>query len=93
MRAGPQELTAPEIAATVGETLGNEVRYRQVSGEQCIRNRHGDNIPFRPQHLDGIAELQDQDGMSGLSNVVERIRGHRPMSGADYAEKHRTAFH
>jgi uncharacterized protein YbjT (DUF2867 family) len=33
---GPVELTPPEIAAIVSQTLGKPVRYEKITGEQCV---------------------------------------------------------
>jgi uncharacterized protein YbjT (DUF2867 family) len=32
--AGPESLTLPEVAAQIGEALGHEVRFRQISGSE-----------------------------------------------------------
>jgi NAD(P)H dehydrogenase (quinone) len=89
---GPEEMTAPQIAEVAGRVLGHEVRYEQISGEQWVRNLHGDSIPFLAQHLDGIAIAQDRGGMAGTNDVVEKIIGRRPVTLSEFIEKHRQAF-
>ena len=89
---GPVELTPPEIAEIVSQTLGHEVRYEQISGEQWVRNLYGNDIPFLSQHLDA-ATSEHRDGIfAGTNDVVERIAGRRPMTVAEFVEKHRAAF-
>ena len=89
---GPEELTAPKIAEIASQVLGHEVRYEKISGEQWVRNLHGDNIPFLSQHFDGVARDLDEGRISGANDVVERIIGRRPMTAAKFIEKHREAF-
>ncbi len=89
---GPEELTAPDIARIATEALGHEVSYARISGEQWVGNLHGIKAPYLAQHLDGIAQIQAQGGMAGQNDTIERIAGIRPMSTAQFIEKHRAAF-
>lgn len=89
---GPEEVTAPQIAQIAERILGHEVAYAQISGEQWVDNLHGAGVPYLAQHLDGIAEAQARGGMAGQTDTIERIAGIRPMSTAQFIEKHRAAF-
>ncbi|MFG1427968.1 NmrA family NAD(P)-binding protein [Roseixanthobacter glucoisosaccharinicivorans] len=89
---GPVELTAPEIALEVGRVLGREVRYEQISSEQWAREVTGHEIPFLAQHLHEVA-IDHQNGVfAGTNDVVERLTGRRPMTVAEFVEKHRAAL-
>ncbi len=45
---GPVELTPPEIAAIVTQTLGKEVRYEKITAEQWVRNFTGQDTRSSP---------------------------------------------
>jgi uncharacterized protein YbjT (DUF2867 family) len=89
---GPVELTAPEIASIVSQTLGKQVRYEKITATQWAREVRGQNAPFLAQHLDEVA-IDHHDGIfAGTNDLVERIAGRRPMTVAEFVEKHRKAF-
>jgi uncharacterized protein YbjT (DUF2867 family) len=89
---GPVELTPPEIAEIVSKTLGKEVRYEHVTGEQWVQEVAKSKIPFLVQHMEGIAEMHRNGLMSGTNDAVEKITGRRPLTVAEFVEKHRAAF-
>lgn len=90
---GPVELTPPEIAEILTRTLGKEIRYKQIPPEEWISDiTGGKEIPFLAQHLGGIASDQENGMMAGTDDLVEKIGGKRPMTVAEFAEKHRQAF-
>lgn len=81
---GPQELSPPEIAAIVGETLGKEVRYEQVTGEEWVKEITGRNIPYLEQH---VADMHGRGLMAGTNSNVERLTGHKPKSIAEFTKQ------
>ncbi len=91
---GPVELTPPEIAEVIGKTLGKEVRYKQISGEDWINDIYGGKqvIPFLAQHLNAAVFDHEKDMMAGTNDLVEKIGGRRPMTVAEFIEKNRQAF-
>ncbi|TCR83527.1 NmrA family NAD(P)-binding protein [Rhizobium sp. BK376] len=89
---GPVELTPPEIAEIVAATLGKPVRYERITGEQWVREVAGQDIPFLSQHIQAIAEMHREGLMAGTNNVVETITGRRPMTVAEFVEKHRAVW-
>jgi NAD(P)H dehydrogenase (quinone) len=89
---GPVEVTPPEIASIVSQTLGKPVRYEKITGEQWVHELKGVEIPFLAQHLNAIAEMHHDGQMAGTNDVVERITGRKPQSVAEFVEKHGVAF-
>jgi uncharacterized protein YbjT (DUF2867 family) len=89
---GPVELTPPEIAEIVSNTLGKTVRYETITGEQWVLEVAGQNIPFLTQHIKAIAEMHRDGLMAGTSDFVERITGRAPMTLAEFVDKHRAAW-
>jgi len=89
-----EELVNPRasFAAIVGDTLGHEVHYEQITGEQWVENLYGTDIPFLSQHLNAAVPEHRVGGFAGTNDVVERIGGRRPMTVAEFVEKHRDAF-
>jgi NAD(P)H dehydrogenase (quinone) len=90
---GPIELTPPQIAEIVSQTLGKPVRYEQITGAQWVEEVSGTpNVPFLVQHISAIAEMHAQGLMAGTNDVVEKITGRKPQSVAEFVEKHRAAL-
>ena len=89
---GPVELTLPEIADIVGQTLGKSIRYEKISAEQWAREIGARNLPFLAQHLGEVAIDHDNGIFAGTNDVVKRITGRPPMDVAGFVERHRTAF-
>ena len=89
---GPVELTPPEIAEIVSQTLGKEVRYEHISGEQWVQEFAQAKDSFAVQHFSAVAEMHRDGLMAGTNDVVEKIIGHKPMTVAEFVEKHRAAF-
>jgi uncharacterized protein YbjT (DUF2867 family) len=89
---GPVEITAPEMAKIIGQTLGKEIRYEKITADQWAREVTGQEIPFLGQHLHEVA-IDHQNGIfAGTNDVVERITGRRPMTINEFVEKNRAAF-
>lgn len=86
---GPVELTPPEIAEIVSKTLGKEIRYEQISGEQWVREVAGQDIPYLSQHVQGIVPMHEKGLMDGTNDVVEKITGRRPETVEDFVKRHR----
>lgn len=89
---GPVEMTAPEIATVVGETLGRTIRYEQITSEQWAREVTGQEVPFLAQHLHEVAIDHANGIFAGTNDVVEEITGRPAMSLAAFVENHRAVF-
>ncbi|WP_158901744.1 NmrA family NAD(P)-binding protein [Burkholderia sp. L27(2015)] len=89
---GPVELTPPQIAEIVSQTLGKEVRYRQITPAEWIQVVFGGEFPFGVQHLNGIIQQHERGDMAGTNNNIENITGHKPESVAEFVERYRQAF-
>jgi NAD(P)H dehydrogenase (quinone) len=88
---GPVELTPPEVAEIVSQTLGKPVRYEQITGAEWVKH-FGTGTPFGIQHVSGIAEMHALGQMAGTNDVVEKITGRKPQTVAEFVEEHRAAF-
>ncbi|WP_413726638.1 NmrA family NAD(P)-binding protein [Sodalis sp. RH16] len=89
---GPVELTPPQIAEIVADTLGKQVRYRQITPEEWIQNVFGGEFPFGAQHLHGIVLAHNAGHMAGTNDIVEKLTGHKPESVAEFVARNRKAF-
>jgi NAD(P)H dehydrogenase (quinone) len=90
---GPVELTPPQIAEIISQSLGKEVRYEQISSEQWIKDiTDGATIPFLAQHLDGIVFDHQEGDMAGTNENVQKIAGRQPETVAAFLERNRAAF-
>jgi uncharacterized protein YbjT (DUF2867 family) len=89
---GPVELTAPEIAAIIGKTLDKEVRYEKITASQWAREVRGQDAPFLAQHLDEVSIDHNKGVFAGTNDLIQKIGGRRPMTVAEFVEKHRAAF-
>lgn len=89
---GPVELTAPEIVAVVGQTLGRDIRYEKITSEQWTREVTGQDIPFLAQHLREVAIDHGNGVFAGTNDVIERLTGRKPESVAAFVERHRTVW-
>jgi NAD(P)H dehydrogenase (quinone) len=89
---GPKEMTFAEMAKEVGQLLGKPVRYEQMDVPRLreLTTRNGRVLgDFFWQHLTEIAIDHQQGVFAGTNDVVERIGGRRPMTLAEFVEKHR----
>jgi NAD(P)H dehydrogenase (quinone) len=89
---GPVELTLLEIADIVGHTLGRSIRYEKIPAEQWAREIGARNAPFLAQHLGEVAIDHDNGVFAGTNDVVERIGGRRPMTVAEFVDRHRKSL-
>jgi uncharacterized protein YbjT (DUF2867 family) len=63
-----------------------------AAGEQWVQEVAKSKIPFLVQHMEGIAEMHRNGLMGGTNDAVEKITGRRPLTVAEFIEKHRAAF-
>jgi uncharacterized protein YbjT (DUF2867 family) len=89
---GSVELTPPEIANILSETLGKPIRYERITGAQWSREVTGRDIPFFAQHIQAIGEMHHLGQMAGTNDIVEKIIGRRPESVEEFVKKHRAAW-
>jgi uncharacterized protein YbjT (DUF2867 family) len=71
---GPAGLTPPQIAEIVSQTLGKEVRYRQITPEAWVQTVFGGWFPFGAQHLHGTVQAHAAGHMAGTNDMVESSR-------------------
>jgi uncharacterized protein YbjT (DUF2867 family) len=90
---GPVELTQPEIAEIVSQTLGKPVRYEHITGAQWVEEASkAPGNPFLIQHASAVAQMHALGQTAGTNDVVETIIGRKPQTVAEFVEKHRAAF-
>jgi NAD(P)H dehydrogenase (quinone) len=89
---GPVELTPPEVAEIVSQTLGKRVRYEQISGAEWVKEVFKSDREFWVQHVSMVAKQHALGQMGGTNDVVEKITGRRPQSVAEFVEQHRAAW-
>lgn len=89
---GPVELTPPEVAEIVSQTLGRPVRYEKITGAEWVMEVFNSDMAFGVQHVNGVAEQHALGQMSGTNDVVEKITGRKPQGVAEFVEQHRRAF-
>jgi uncharacterized protein YbjT (DUF2867 family) len=90
---GPVELTPPQIADIISTSLGKDVRYEQISGEQWVKDiTGGATIPFLVQHVDSIVYDHQEGNMAGTNDNVQKIAGRKPETVAAFLERNRAAF-
>jgi NAD(P)H dehydrogenase (quinone) len=90
---GRVELTPPEIAEIVSQTLGKPVRYEHITGAQWVEEASkAPGNSFLIQHASAVAQMHALGQMAGTNDVVETITGHRPQTVAEFVEKHRVDF-
>ncbi|MEN4451040.1 NmrA family NAD(P)-binding protein [Mycobacterium sp. SM3041] len=89
---GPQALTNAELLAIVGDVLGRDLRYQEISVEQ-VRERFvaiGFPAEFGTAYTALLAETVDAP--APVSAEVERILGRPAQTFAAWVAQHRGAF-
>jgi uncharacterized protein YbjT (DUF2867 family) len=87
---GPEACDHAYAAAVLAAATGRSVRYENVAPEVCFRTLVAWGMPddYAGLVLEMFAEVRD-GGAVNVTNVVERITGHRPRDLATYARDYR----
>ena len=86
---GPIEYSHAELAAVLGETLGKEVRYEQVSVEDFVRQLGIDADPAFAVHFNAVKIDQREKRLEGLDSTGSAIIGQALLTPAQFIEQHR----
>ncbi len=91
---GPKNMKIGEMAEVISQELGKPIEYVNLPIDQW-RKILVEKVrfpEFLATHLAAVAQ-DHQDGVfSGVTDVVEKIGGHRPQSLEDFVRAHRAEF-
>ena len=90
--SGLQSLTQRDKVRIIGETIGKQLTWEEISAEQVRQTMISQGVPEEiPDRLLGyLADRVQQPGPS--STAVEQILGRPPLSFAEWAAEHTAAF-
>jgi uncharacterized protein YbjT (DUF2867 family) len=91
---GARELSFPQMADELSQMLGRPVKYELTDATTLRAMIQGSGRKFSEdffwQHFREIT-IDHQDGVfAGTNDLVEQIGGKKPLSFADFVEKHRS---
>ncbi|HEY3627610.1 MAG TPA: NAD(P)H-binding protein [Terracidiphilus sp.] len=90
---GDELLSVPEQVETLAKVLGKSIRSVDVPAEAAIEGMQRNGLPAQLAQAVGESIAAVRDGRAEhLTNTVERITGRKPMSFAQWAEKHAGQF-
>ena len=94
MLTGGRALTFADVAATIGEAVGRQIRYVEVSPEQL----RGDLIEsgITEDYADplvGLFEVVRADWSASTTNTVESVLGRPPIDFAAFARENAHIWH
>lgn len=89
---GPQSLTQHDKVRLIGEAIGKELSFQEISPQQVRQAMIAQGVPEEiPDRLLGsLASYAQQPGPS--SDTVQRVLGHPALTFAQWAADHATAF-
>jgi uncharacterized protein YbjT (DUF2867 family) len=89
---GPQSLTQPDKVRLIGEAIGKELSWAEISPEQLREAMLAQGLPADiPERLIGsLADYAKQPGPT--SPAVEELLGRRALTFAEWAAGHAAAF-
>jgi uncharacterized protein YbjT (DUF2867 family) len=90
---GPQSLSFGDIAATLSQVLGKPIRYLDVPVEAAEASMRDAGMPEWDAHA--VVELYGYfatGAAAGVTGTVETILGRPPISFAQFAREHASAF-
>lgn len=91
---GPEALTRDQVAAKISAATGKPVRYQAVSARKFEAGMHGAGLPEAYIGLMGTLYGFVRAGQTaGLTNDVQRVTGHAPISFDQFARNHADAWH
>jgi uncharacterized protein YbjT (DUF2867 family) len=86
---GPIEYSHAQLAGVLGETLGKDVRYEQVSVEDFVKQLGIDGDPAFAVHFNAVKLDQREKRLEGLDNIGTTIIGQALQIPAQFIEQHR----
>lgn len=94
MLYGAKELSFPQMANEMSQILGTPVKFKSTDVAtlrtmlQGAGSKYGDD--FFWQHIEAIT-IDHQNGVfSGTNDLVEKIGGKKPLTFAEFVQKHRS---
>ena len=88
---GPQVLSYTELGEIVGQTLGKDIVYEQVSVQEMADLIGIGGYDYFKDHI-GKTQGDNIFGLPNFNNKIEELTGKPPISFADFIEKNRAAF-
>ena len=88
---GPELLSYDQIGSIIGETLGKDIRYEQVSVQTMADSIGWGQYDHFKNHI-SATEGDNVFGGVNQNDVIESITGQKPMSLAAFINKNRAAF-
>lgn len=86
--AGPEILTPREMAATIGNRLGRDVRAEQISIESWKRQAEVSGLSrYQVETLSKMFDYYDHYGLCGNSRVLHNLVGSRPVTFQEFVER------
>jgi NAD(P)H dehydrogenase (quinone) len=83
--AGPQNLTAVQMAAAMSETLGREVHASQQSLAECTKQAKNAGLSvYAIDALNQMFAFYDRNGFSGSPHILEWLIGRPPLTFSQY---------
>jgi len=90
---GSEALTNTEIAQTVSDELGREIRYINLPPSQLRESLLSAGVPeWNADALLDLLRLYREGKAANVTRDVEQILGHKPIPFAQFARDHRNAF-
>jgi NAD(P)H dehydrogenase (quinone) len=88
---GPEVLSYTELGEIVGQTLGKDIVYEQVSVQEMADLIGIGGYDYFKDHI-GKTQGDNIFGLPNFNNKIEELTGKPPISFADFIEKNRAAF-
>lgn len=86
---GPIEYSHKELAGVIGDTLGKEVRFEQVSPEDFVKIMGLDSDPTYLTHFSAVKIDQQEGRLQGLDTIGSAIIGGPLQTPAQFIDEHR----
>ena len=90
---GPEGLTLSDVARTIAETAGIEVRYQPIEEEAFIEGLDKAGVPeWNRNMLVSLSRVVKLGMMGNVTQAVSYLTGESARTFADFAVEHRTAW-
>jgi uncharacterized protein YbjT (DUF2867 family) len=90
---GPEALSYHDVAATLSASLGKPVRYVDVPAEAALDSLLKGGLPeWNARALVELYGVIATRAAARVTDTVERLTGHPPISFAQFARDHAGAF-
>ncbi|NWA24938.1 NmrA family NAD(P)-binding protein [Pseudomonas gingeri] len=86
---GPIEYSHRELAGVIGDTLGKEVAFEQVSPEEFVKILGLDADPTYVTHFSAVKIDQQEKRLEGLDSIGSAIIGGPLQTPAEFIAEHR----